>query len=305
MSCAPFYPNFFISGAPKCGTTALYSYLQAHPGVAMSTMKEPHFFSADMPGMRNVPDWAAYCALFAGATPGALTGEASTSTLQSSEAIPAIVGAAPETRFIALVRNPADMAESFHEQLYFNIDDEDVGDFERAWRLQEPRRQGIALPKRCREPRLLQYRLDCALGDQVERLFDLVAEERRLVLVFDDLRENPLRVYRQVLAFLELPDDGRLNFEPVNASKRWRSKRFADFQRRFPARLGPLRKPLRKIGRRLRLDPTPLLTKLNRIDAPRPPIRPEFREELLAEFQPQVTKLSRLLRLDLSHWRND
>ena len=37
-------PNFFVIGAPRSGTTSLYEYLDAHPDVFMSTVKEPDFF---------------------------------------------------------------------------------------------------------------------------------------------------------------------------------------------------------------------------------------------------------------------
>jgi len=40
------WPNFFIVGAPKAGTTSLYEYLRKIPGVYMSAIKEPHFFSS-------------------------------------------------------------------------------------------------------------------------------------------------------------------------------------------------------------------------------------------------------------------
>ena len=37
-------PNFYIVGAEKCGTTALYSYLRQHPQIFMPEVKEPAFF---------------------------------------------------------------------------------------------------------------------------------------------------------------------------------------------------------------------------------------------------------------------
>jgi len=37
--------DFFIVGAPKAGTTSLYSYLSQHPEIEMSTIKEPDYFS--------------------------------------------------------------------------------------------------------------------------------------------------------------------------------------------------------------------------------------------------------------------
>jgi hypothetical protein len=41
-------PTFFIVGAPRCGTSSLYTYLTAHQRVFMSTPKEPHHFGSDL-----------------------------------------------------------------------------------------------------------------------------------------------------------------------------------------------------------------------------------------------------------------
>ena len=40
------WPNFFIVGAPKAGTSSLYAYLKDIPGIYMSPIKEPNYFSA-------------------------------------------------------------------------------------------------------------------------------------------------------------------------------------------------------------------------------------------------------------------
>ena len=56
-------PEFFIIGAPKCGTTSLSIYLSQHPEVCFSEPKEPHFVLTDiqaiaksklLPTMKNV-----------------------------------------------------------------------------------------------------------------------------------------------------------------------------------------------------------------------------------------------------------
>jgi len=39
------WPNFFIVGAPKAGTTTLYHYLNEFPEIYFSKLKEPHYFS--------------------------------------------------------------------------------------------------------------------------------------------------------------------------------------------------------------------------------------------------------------------
>ena len=41
-------PNFFLVGAPKAGTTSLYAYLDQHPDVYMSPLKEPNFFADEL-----------------------------------------------------------------------------------------------------------------------------------------------------------------------------------------------------------------------------------------------------------------
>ena len=41
-------PNFFIVGAPKCGTTALWEYLRHHPQIFLPSVKEPHFFAGEL-----------------------------------------------------------------------------------------------------------------------------------------------------------------------------------------------------------------------------------------------------------------
>ena len=52
-------PNFFIVGAPKAGTTSLYHYLDQHPNIYMSPIKEPHYFASEIrpencdPGLRD------------------------------------------------------------------------------------------------------------------------------------------------------------------------------------------------------------------------------------------------------------
>ena len=61
-------PNFFIIGAPKCGTTALSEYLRSHPSVLISEPKEPHYFSTDIDTRYAIRDLEGYRACYAGAS---------------------------------------------------------------------------------------------------------------------------------------------------------------------------------------------------------------------------------------------
>jgi tetratricopeptide (TPR) repeat protein len=45
-------PDFFIAGAAKSGTTALFEYLSRHPSVFIPSIKEPNFFCTDQAILR-------------------------------------------------------------------------------------------------------------------------------------------------------------------------------------------------------------------------------------------------------------
>ncbi len=112
------WPNLFLVGAAKAGTTSVYDELARHPAIYMSPMKEPHFFSQIEPA----PSWAAffphvtdedeYLALFEGAANEELLGEASTSYLWDRRAAERIKGVVPEARILIVLRDPVDRAYS-------------------------------------------------------------------------------------------------------------------------------------------------------------------------------------------------
>ncbi len=293
-------PDFAIVGAPRCGTTALYSYLATHPGVAMSRLKEPCFWSRDVDSFSR-PDRATYDGLWAQALPGALRGEASPDYLQSMVAVPDLLAARPDVRLIAMIRNPVEMAVSRHASLlsfYF----EDVADFETAWRLQERRGRGEALPRDCAVPALLQYRANAAIGDHLERFLAAVPEHQRIVIVHDDFRADTRREYLRALALLGLADDGRADFAPVNTRRvpRWTGLR--RLQRWLSTRAARAYRPARAVAHAAGFSPFTVLEKAN-LRAPRGALRREFEEELIAGLLPQVEKLERLLGRDLAAWK--
>jgi hypothetical protein len=295
-------PDFVIVGNQKSGTTALFTYLGEHPGIAVSRWKEPCFWSPDVRRKEKVTDRAEYLALWDGAPEGALRGEASTSYILSEVAIPAIRRENPHARFIVMLRNPVDMAAALHSEI-LNSYQEDVGDFERAWRLQERRLRGEAIPPECFNLDALQYERTCAIGSLLERFFATVPEGHRTTVVFDDLVRDAGSVYRHVLDFLGVEDDGRSRFDAVRANRNLRSPSLARVHRSMPRRLGPLYPPARAAAQAVGLSPSRLVNRLNVRPGPRRPLRPEFRAELAETFQPEVAKVEALLGRDLSHWR--
>lgn len=215
-------PNLFIVGAPKCGTTALFEYLRTHPEICFSTLKEPHYFADDLPGNRDITTLADYHRLFEPAEPQhKIVGEASVLYLMSTVAAEKIRRYNPAARIIAMVRNPAEMAVSLHQQLLYSFY-EDRSDFLKGWNLQERRRHGYDIPSGCRDAAVLQYGRICSLGEQLARLYRHFPREQVHVIVLDDLKRTPRAVYRDTLRFLGVADDGRNRFPTINGEKRHR-----------------------------------------------------------------------------------
>ena len=236
-------PNFFILGAPKCGTTSLAYWLARHPQVFMPAIKELDYFNTDI-RKAFTETWPQYQVHYAPALPShRAVGEASTGYLRSAVAVPAIEARYPACRYIVCLRDPVDMAPAWHRQMRFECW-EDVADFPTAWALQAERREGRALPDGCPEPANLQYGEVCALGSQVERLLAHVSAARVRFVLLEDLRDRPREVYRGVQEFLGIEDDGRRHFPALNVASdvprpvARAIRATADFKRRHGIRFG-------------------------------------------------------------------
>jgi hypothetical protein len=114
------WPDLYVVGAANAGTTSLWWYLDQHPDVFMSAVKEPHFFARIRPSARLarfssvVREESAYHALFAGVGGARVMGEASTSSLWAPEAAGRIHEVAPGARIVILLRDPVERAWAHH-----------------------------------------------------------------------------------------------------------------------------------------------------------------------------------------------
>ncbi len=293
-------PNFFIVGAPKCGTTSLNEYLKAHARVFVSTPKEPFYFCTDFPRARKVRSEADYLDLFQDVRPHhSVAGEASAVYLYSQVAIERIHEFNPAARLIVMLRNPLELVPSLHAQLVFGLH-EDEPDFGRAWHLQSERAAGKQVPPFCLAPQFLDYRSFGLLGRQLERLMSWFPREQVMLLFYEDFSQATGRCYQEVLQFLRLPDDGRQAFPRLNRRKVHRSSKFAALRRLLELRHPQLAETVRGGVKRLGLE-APLQAVLRRNIARRP-LSPEMRQTLHDAFAEDIGRLADLSGRDLSHW---
>lgn len=238
------FPNLFIIGAPKCGTTSLANYLATHPNIIISSPKEPGFFLPDL-HLRQVTDERVYKSLFKRRNKKNVLwyGEATASYLFFAESLEAIKKNIKNFKSICLIRNPAELVVSLHaECLKEGV--ENVRSFEEAWKLQAARRQGKCLPPGCSDPRWILYSEWGKLGTQLERARRILSEDSLLILFLDDLRKHPRQVYLHALNFLGLPDDGRAQFPRLNERREPRWPWVPQIWSQLVARIQPVRKHL-------------------------------------------------------------
>lgn len=296
------WPELYIIGAPKCGTTALAHYLAEHPNISFCKPKEPHYFATDLTKQRSVGSAEEYLKLFPGnkAKP-TIRAEGSVWYMYSREAVSNILSVHPGAKFVVMLRNPIDAAYALHNQKLKSLDEE-VLDFGEAFRLQEKRRNGEAIPATCREPSTILYGNACKYGEQLERVFNLVAPTHVRVIVFEDFSQNTRHVYKDIIEFAGLADDGRKTFKRINESSRMRSAFLNRISRRPSALRQQLTRPIKKLLGVRRLGVSAAVRRMNTVSARQSPLSLELRNELALYFSEDVAKLSRLLGRDLTDW---
>lgn len=304
-----------IVGAPRCGTTSLARYLGGHPGVYLSKVKEPHFFSRRE--LAGLPSDELGCLLrkdyvdhfFPDRPDGSMLLDGSVSYLYAPERLEPLLRMWPESKFIIAVRNPLQMLPSLHQRNLCN-GDENVRDFERAWALIGERRRGRAIPRGCIDPRLLDYEEIGRLGRHVRRFAASIGRERCFISVFDDLIADPAGQYARILEFLGLPPDGRTDFSAHRAGAGVRIAALQRILKRPPKAAWSLLASDADLHRDAMAIPAvrrlmglrKRLLDWNRTSAPPGRLSPELRSAIRTALMADVADLSDFLGRDLSHW---
>jgi len=188
MSGVPRRPNLFIIGAMKSGTTTLHEYLDSHPQIAMSRIKEPGYFVEELT-QRQGEDW--YLSLFEQDGCFRYRGESSTHYTK----LPVYRGVAerlfrfnPDARLIYIMRNPIERLVSHY---LHNVRDPVYG------------RERHALLKAVRKrPDYL------AFGDyamQLEPYINRFGRDALYAFTFEALIQDPQRELERLYDWLGLP----------------------------------------------------------------------------------------------------
>lgn len=311
----PKTPNFFLAGAPKAGTTSLYSYLDQHPQVYMSAIKEPHFFAQEireenfhprarremLRGHRDlrqflfgpmrqkrfggiVTEWEDYCRLFSNAAGEIARGEASVCYLWSPTAAERIARRIPDAKILVMLRNPADRAFS---QYLHGVSRGTIG-----WSFREHIRRG----QRHRTGQLCEHYPFLEFGlyaEQLERYRERFGQNVWVGL-HHDFEDRPGETYRAICRFLGVDQE----FTPAMERRHMES--------RVP-RYGPVGW-LKRSGlwqAAAPLAPSRLRVTVREMLHRRPgsmQMEADDRRFLIDFYREDIGKLASLLNRDLSEW---
>jgi hypothetical protein len=303
---APRLPNFLIAGTPNTGTTSLHYYLQQHPQVFVSPVKEPtyfgtaEFFAASglgdpatrrhtvfeklrifMERRSRAPTWEAYLALFRGARDEPAVGEVSPKYLLLPAAAKAIRERIPQARLVFLLRHPADWLHTRYASAFWR---DGAGGFRARFEAARDPRNAWA-----QALNVVRY------GTHLQRFVDLFPRDQLRIYLYEDFRQDGAGTVRDMLAYLGVDPN-----YPIDMSVRHNPTAVP----RLPG-VETLRQRVLRGVPVIQWIPYGVRQALRRLYyRPRPPLvmDPADRAMVIAYYRDEIERTADLIQRDLSAW---
>lgn len=289
----PKFPNLFIIGAMKAGTSSLHEYLHQHPQIFMSRFKEPQYFAPHITrwGLRwgqgnpcPEPGGQWYLRLFEDCGEVMYAGESSVSYTAKPWVVDCdkrIHAFNPEARLIYLLRDPIERTISHY--WYFVADGREDRDMLTALRTTE------------------EYLSRSDYARQLQPYIETFGSDQIFVLTLEELTADPAATFRRLFTWLGVDAEQSITIDQkfnVGASrlrqtrrgltpldtfqKSWRWKRLQNYLPSAATHL--LERATYKTIERAAIDVGPAIEFLRPIQ------------------QPQVLALAELLERDFREW---
>lgn len=308
-------PDFFIVGAPKCGTTSLQHYLDQHPDVAM-LKGEPHTFASAKVknycnNMRGKKQFSCYENNLS-----VLLGEKSVNYIYSDRDLFAIKNANKEAKIIFMIREYSEFLVSLHYQYmrmfklkydfctFFNFFPlvENLYRLEIDFRL--PQNNSILLEEYLYLFKDSFFRM-CLYSKYLSRLIYFFGVKNLKVIIYNDFISNPHKITNDVCIFLGLRElcceKKHIDFKIKNKGHIVKYKVLEDIYKFFEKIVGNINNDFVKyilkdiMGLKYIRD-------FNKRDYPQ--ISTEIKEKIRKSYLRDCIKLSDMLDRDLvSEWR--
>lgn len=293
------FPDFFVIGVEKSGTTSLYEILKQHPHVHMPFAKEVSFFTNDSIYAQGV-DWYTRT-YFSDVAPEILCGENTPRYLYWGKRVALRIHSASPgrtPRFVAIFRDPVARAYSAYWQ------DVQHGyetlSFEEAIEKEDERLKNYPEDFTHRGAMTWAYQSGGRYAEQLPAYFDLFPRESFLFLLMDDLRADFAGTARRLFHFLGVDPAHPVQPEASNQAAMPRSRSLHNWLR-GPNVVKRILKNILPLPMRNRL--LRAATNANLKSFEYPPMKPETARMLRERFAPSVRELEVIIKRDLSKWR--
>ncbi len=297
MNTKTILPNLLIVGAARSGTTSLDKYLNQHPEIFMSKIKEPCFFAFNGEET-NISDdkeylidnYVDYLKLFNGSSKFKIKGEASTVYLYSHKTsirnIKKYITSYEDLKIIIILRNPIERAFSQY-MLIVKLKKENLS-FEEAIKAEKTRMEQNYSYDYFYVDRGFYYK-------QVKDYRENFNNVR--IYLYEDLRDSPDNLVKDILGFLGVDEDYAINTNIRHSisgvpkikivEKQIKSKGFA---KRLILSLFPncFKDAIVDIISKYNLNKTEMSDKTRR--------------QLIDIYEKDINKLAKLINRDLSNW---
>ena len=288
-------PNFLIVGVQKAGTTSIYNYLQEHPQVYMSLVKETNFLEKDWENMppeqqnkNGIVTLEKYSELFADVKDEIAIGEASPNYLFHYESSAArIKKYVPDAKLIVVLRNPVERAYSDY---LMHIRDA-IGYRSLSEQIKHSSHKSFILRKGFYYVPLKYY-------------FAQFGQEQVKVFFYEDLCENPQYFMRSMYQYLGVDDKFLPNTtRKAQVAKIPKNKTINNLLNRkniLRNTAANLLKRVMPVESRQKLRDR--LINLNSKSKQAEPLSAEERQQLIELYREDILQLQDLVGRDLSKW---
>ena len=264
--------DFFIVGTPKAGTTSLYYYLDDHPEIVMSSIKEPNYFSNQDISLQDlfyketiIESLEDYHKLFPAEKTSKKYGESSVSYLFYESVPKRIYKYNKRSKIIIMLRDPIERAYSHYLMDHrLGLVNQDFSDIFK-------KKSGIFFQ---------QYFKLGHYTNQIKRYMDIFKKENIHIIWYDKFKEDVVQEVSKIYRFLSVDSDFKFNL-----NREYNKSLITNNKIVFPDKFLVFIKTLFfEIKNKLELSKS-------------------LKKELIEYYYKDIVSLEKLLKKDLKHWK--
>lgn len=277
------WPNFFLIGVKKGGTTSLYNYFKAIDGIFMSTYKTPGYF---WPKEKQKISTDNYLKLFKDVKDEKIIGEA-TGYFSDSRSAKLIYEKIPNAKILLSLRDPIQRAFSDY-----------LGQYRKGY-VKESFSEVFTNYLHSKNSQTLQNVIDAGFYyESVKTFLEIFGKKQFKIIIFEEFIKNPHDTIKDILHFLDInshvPEIVGEVYNPYREP-------LGDFGNKIVKN-----KMINKIGKKIfpgKSAQTVLRTILNKQEA-KPEIPDDVKKQLADIYETDVKKLQNLLDRSLPWFIN-